>query len=121
MILPQKFLIIIRQAPFSSELPAAALDIMLTAAAFEQKVTLLFSGDGVQHLIPDQNAKGTGMKSISQALPVLELYDIKKILADHEALLNRNLHPQNLLLNAEPVSMAEIAAACENADQVFNF
>lgn len=121
MIAPQEFLIIIRQAPFSSLLPAAALDILLTAAAFEQKVTLLFSGDGVLHLIPDQQAKGTGMKNISQALPVLELYDVKNILVDGDALLKRNVRLQDLLMKAEAVSLNKIAKICEKADQLFNF
>ena len=33
---PKNILIIIRQAPYSSVLPASALDVLLTAAAFEQ-------------------------------------------------------------------------------------
>lgn len=117
----RKILIIIRQAPLSSELPAAALDIMLTAAAFEQDVTLLFSGDGVYHLGSDQNTRGTGMKNISQALPVLELYDIKKILVDEQALTKSRLQNQGLIIKSVPVSLAEIARACEDADLVFNF
>lgn len=116
----KNILVIIRQAPYVNSLPAAALDIVLTAAAFDQQITLLFSGQGVWHLQPDQHAASTGMKAISRALPSLELYEVKRIVADAEALAARGLAADELLMPVALYSPRQIAAAISAADQVFN-
>lgn len=117
----KNILIIIRQAPYSSSLPAAALDLLLTAAAFEQALTLLFMGEGAQHLLSEQHAAGSGMKNISKALPSLELYDLDKVFVEKDALLNRKLQDENLVMPVEVLSLTQIADIIEKADQVFNF
>lgn len=117
----KNILIIIRQAPYSSTLPSAALDILLTAAAFDQNITFLFMGDGVLHLLSQQNSTGSGMKNISKALPSLELYDVEKIYVEEEALIYRKLKNEELVIPLESLSLAEIAESIEHADQVFNF
>lgn len=118
---PIKILIIIRQAPCSSTLPAAALDILLTAAAFDQELTLLFMGDGVLHLVSEQNANGSGMKNISKALPSLGLYDVDQIYLEESALNSRKLESENLVMQLPTLSLSQIADSIEKADQVFNF
>ena len=118
---PKNILIIIRQAPFSSTLPAAALDILLTLTAFEQSITLLFMGDGALHLLSEQNAAGSGMRDISKALSSLELYDVNKIFIEEAALQNRKLENEELVISLETLSLPEIAVSIEKADQVFNF
>ncbi|MDG2091573.1 MAG: sulfurtransferase complex subunit TusC [Gammaproteobacteria bacterium] len=118
---PKNILIIIRQAPYSSTLPAAALDILLTAAAFEQNITLLFMGDGVLHLLSEQNATSSGMRNISKALPSLELYEVKKIFLEESALHKRKIENEELVMPLATLSLPEIAEVTEKADQVFNF
>ncbi|MDC1436042.1 sulfurtransferase complex subunit TusC [Gammaproteobacteria bacterium] len=117
----KNILIIIRQAPYSSLLPGAALDVLLTAAAFEQPITLLFMGEGVQHLLSAQNSTGSGMKNISKALPSLELYEVDQVFMEKDALANRKLENEKLVLQVESLSLNQIADAIEKADQVFNF
>lgn len=118
---PKNILIIIRQAPYSTLLPVAALDILLTAAAFEQTVGLLFMGDGVLHLLGNQNVEDSGMKDISKAIPSLELYDVDQIFCEATALARKNIKPDALVFQAEALSINQIAASIENADHVFNF
>ena len=118
---PKNILIIIRQAPYSSTLPAAALDILLTAAAFEQTLSLIFMGEGVQHLLSSQNSIGSGMKNISKALSSLELYEVDQVYVEKDALLQRNLQNENLVMLPETLSLTQIAETIEKADQVFNF
>ncbi len=118
---PKNILIIIRQAPYSTLLPVAALDILLTAAAFEQTVSLLFMGDGVLHLLDNQNVANTGMKDISKAISSLELYDVEQIFYEATALASINLKTEALVFQAEALSINQIAASIENADHVFNF
>ena len=121
MMNPKNILIIIRQAPFSSTLPAAALDILLTAAAFEQELTLLFMGEGVLHLLSEQNATASGMRNISKALTSLELYDVEQIFIEEGALNSRQLENEKLVLQLDTLSLSQIAESIEKADQVFNF
>ena len=116
----KNILVIIRQAPYANSLPAAALDIVLTVAAFDQEITLLFSAQGVWHLQSNQHAASTGMKDISRALPSLELYEVKRIVADAEALAARGLAADELLMPVALYSPQQIAAAISAADQVFN-
>lgn len=117
----KNILIIIRQIPYSSQLPVAALDILLTAAAFEQTVSLLFMGNGVLHLLDNQHVEDSGMKNISKAIPSLELYDIEKIFYDESALTRKKIKNGDLIFQATPLSLTQIAAVIEDADQVFNF
>ena len=118
---PKNILIIIRQAPYSSVLPASALDVLLTAAAFEQTLTLLLMGEGVLHLLSAQNSTGSGMKNISKALPALELYEVDQVFMEKDALANRNLQDEELVMRVEALSLKQIAETIEKADQVFNF
>ncbi len=120
-MMQKKILIIIRQAPFASTLPNAAMDIVLTAAAFEQELSLLFLGAGVLHLLPGQNSFETGIKSISQALPSLELYDVKRVLFEENALVQRGFKTNQLLMLSEALSRQQILKEIEQADLVFNF
>jgi tRNA 2-thiouridine synthesizing protein C len=117
----ENILIIIRQAPFSSSLPDAALDIVLTAAAFEQKVALLFMGDGVLHLLDKQDAGKSSMKNISKALPSLELYDVELVYCEEAAFIDKNIKTEELVYQPEFLSLTQIAIFMEEADQVFNF
>jgi tRNA 2-thiouridine synthesizing protein C len=117
----KNILVIIRQAPYSSTLPAAALEVILTAAAFEQELTLLFYGQGVLHLLADQQTDKSTIKNISRALPSLELYEVRRIIADAKALRNNGLQSEELLLPVEPYSPQQIARLIAESDQVFNY
>ncbi len=118
---PKNILIIIRQAPYSSLLPSAALDFLLTAAAFEQTLTLIFMGEGVLHLLDSQNSTGSGMKNISKALSSLSLYEVDQVFMEEEALTRRKLQNKNLVMEIDELSLSQIAEVIEQADQVFNF
>ncbi len=117
----KNILVMIRQAPYSSTLPAAALDVILTAAAFDQELTLVFYGQGLLHLLPEQQADKSAVKNISRALPSLDLYGVRRILVEAEALQSNKLQPGDLLLAVEPFTRQQIAGLIAEADQVFNY
>lgn len=118
---PKNILVIVRQSPYSSILSAAALDIVLTAAAFEQTLTLIFMGEGVLHLLSSQDSKASGLKNISKALSSLELYEVDQVFVEKDALKERNLKTENLVMRPDTLSLSQIAETIEKADQVFNF
>ena len=78
-------LIIIRHSPYGSALAKASLDVVLANAAFEQAVDLLFVGDGVLQLLPDQDTSAIGVRNISRQLGSLPLYDIHRVYVDARA------------------------------------
>lgn len=91
-------LVVIRHSPYGSSLARAALDAALAAAAFDQPVDLLFMGDGVLQLLPDQQSEGLGVKNIGRLLASLPLYGIEQVYADADAVARFGLD-----LGAAPV------------------
>jgi tRNA 2-thiouridine synthesizing protein C len=59
----KSILIVLRHSPYGSSLAKASLDVAFAHAAFEQSVDLLFLGDGVLQLLPEQDSQLLGMKN----------------------------------------------------------
>jgi tRNA 2-thiouridine synthesizing protein C len=78
-------LVILRHTPYGSSLAKASIDVAFAAAAFEQPVDLLFLGDGVLQLHPDQDGHPLGVKTIGRQLAALPLYGISRVYVDSEA------------------------------------
>jgi tRNA 2-thiouridine synthesizing protein C len=78
-------LIMLRHSPYGSSLAKAAIDAALANAAFEQPVDLLFMGDGILQLQPNQDSQSLGIKNIGRQLASLPLYDIDVVYVDGEA------------------------------------
>tara|TARA_R110002049_G_scaffold83933_12_gene213633 strand:- start:7738 stop:8109 length:372 start_codon:yes stop_codon:yes gene_type:complete len=78
-------LVVMRHSPYGSSVAKAAVDVALAAAAFDQPVDVLFSGDGVLQLLPDQDSGPLGKKNIGRQLASLPLYDISRVYVDGEA------------------------------------
>jgi tRNA 2-thiouridine synthesizing protein C len=84
-------LITLRHSPYGSSLAKASLDVTLATAAFDQAVDLLFMGDGVLQLLPEQDSRSLGIKNIGRQLASLPLYDIDCVYVDAEAADRYNL------------------------------
>lgn len=117
----QSILFLFRQPPYGSSSSHGGLDLLLTAAAFDQEVILAFTGDGVFHLQPDQTGEAIGLKSVAQALPALELYGVTEVMAEESALSKRGLDPHNLIIPVTLVESAELSQRMEQADRVLSF
>lgn len=81
----RSILVVMRHSPYGSSLAKAAVDIALATAAFEQSVDLLFAGEGVLQLLPDQDSQSCGKKNIGRQLASLPMYDIHQVYVDAEA------------------------------------
>ena len=73
------------------------LDAALVAAAFDCDVSLLFRGEGVCSLLPNQGAHAVGQRSFSKMLRGLADYDIEKLYACSESLQRHCIHPNSEL------------------------
>lgn len=109
-----------RSAPCGSSKPKALLDMVLSAAVFEQKIQLIFLDDGVFQLLADQDPTRLSAKNVSAALPALDLYGVDRIFLDLDSLHTRGLDSRKLLIRAQPCRADEIQALIANSDMVFS-
>lgn len=92
-------LVIVRHSPYGSSLARAAIDTALAYAAYEQSVDLLFLGDGVLQLQPEQDTHSQGIPNRNRQLASLPLYDINHVYVDAEAAVRYNLDLRNTSLD----------------------
>lgn len=78
-------LIIVDQSPYGSWEGREALDMALSLAAFDQPVSLLFSGAGVNWLRKGQDAAKVQQKSVERNLAAAPIFGVEALLADRAA------------------------------------
>lgn len=111
-------LFILQRAPYASSATREALDAALAAAAFEQDVQLLFTGDGVWHLLQGQQANAIASKDTSKMLQALSYYDIEAVYVDSVSISERNLPVDQLAIPAATIAGEELRMLVKNADCV---
>ena len=90
--------------PYGDSNSREALDLALAFGAYEQVLAILFSGDGVWNLMPDQQSSGISQKSIVQMLGALSLYGIETVYACAQSLNDRNIDTSTLTIPIELLS-----------------
>lgn len=114
-------LVILRHGPHGSSWLREGIEAALVAAAFGQRVSLLFLGDGVMALLDGQQVGPLGQKGTQPMLEMLGMYDIDTLLVDDRALVERGIDVDDL---AVPVSRLEgetIAGVLPRHRQILNF
>jgi tRNA 2-thiouridine synthesizing protein C len=101
-------LLVLTHSPYGTSLARASLDVALANAAFEQSVDLLFLGDGVLQLQPDQDGGPLGIKARGRQLASLPLYDINSVYVDAEASTRYNLDLARAPLDTQTVDPRQI-------------
>ncbi len=110
-----------RSAPYSSQTAKEALDAVLTGAAFEIPLALLFMDDGVYQLLPEQDGTAINAKNLSSTLSVLPMYDVNNIYVEACSLSERGIDPRSLKLAVEVLDSAAIKALFADYDQILSF
>lgn len=117
----KSFLIVNRKSPFGSAFAKESLDVGLIAAAFGQKLAILFMDDGVFQLLKNQDPSDINQKNTSQTLPLLEMYDVKDIYVEAASLKARNLTSEDLLIPVGILNADEVSELLELQDVLLNF
>lgn len=104
----KNYLFIIDKPAYSGAYAQELLDLVLTTAAFDQKVTLLWIDDAVFQLKQHQQAL-IGQKDIAAMLQALALYDITDVYIEAESLQERGLSLTQLILPVQTLSRAELS------------
>lgn len=114
----KRHLLVLRHAPYGSSLARASVDLALAMGAFEQDFDILFIGDGVLQLLPQQQAGGIGLKNVGRALSSLPLVDVDVVYADADALAAHGLDPHNLLLPVRPLRGDDLRRFLSDCDHL---
>ena len=117
----KKFAFINRKAPYGTVYALESLEVVLISAAFDQDVSLMFIDDGVYQIKKGQGTKGVGMKNFSPTYRALEGYDIEKLYVEKESLEERGLTEDDLMVDVEVLSRADMAALMEEQDVILSF
>lgn len=117
----KKFAFINRKAPYGTVYALESLEVVLISAAFDQDVSLMFIDDGVYELKKGQGTKAIGMKNFSPTYRALEGYDIEKLYVEKESLEERGLAEEDLLVDVQVLSRADMAALMEEQDVILSF
>lgn len=113
------FLFLIRRSPFGSARATGCLDMLLTAATFDQRVSVVFSGDSVPLLAAERDSRHIGLKDPFKALSALPLYGVEQIYVEKEAMLAAGLDKADATPAMVPLEQAGIRQLINDADRVF--
>ncbi len=117
----KKFMYINRKLPYGSIYALESLEVVLIAAAFEQDVSVAFIDDGVFQIMKGMDTKGIGMKNFSPTYRALEMYDVEKLYVEKESMDARGLTAQDLIVDVEVLSAAEVRNLIAEQDVVLSF
>lgn len=117
----KKFMFVNRKAPYGTIYALEGLEVVLISAAFDQDVSLAFLDDGVYELVKGQNTKAVEMKNFSSTYRALEGYDIEKLYVERESLEARGLSEDDLLVDVQVMSAAEMGEMMAAQDVVISF
>lgn len=117
----KSFLIIATSSPYGSHQPRAALDMALTAAAFEQEVSVVFLDAGVLQVIKAQTTAPNILKNIGKLIPALALYEVESVYV-HQPSANRyNLGADDYVDTVEAIDDAGLKILADQSDHVMVF
>ena len=117
----KKFMFVNRKAPYGTIYALESLEVVLIAATFDQDVSLVFIDDGVYELVKGQDTKGIGIKNHSKTYRALEGYDVEKLYVERESLEARGLGKDDLIVDVEVLSTADMADLMAGQDVVLSF
>lgn len=102
------YLFVMRQAPHQGRRVLETLDVVLTTAAFEQTVALLFLDDGVWQLKTNQQPESAQLSDSAAWLKSLPLYGVTDLWVEQESLDVRGLSENDLILPVRLINRSQL-------------
>jgi tRNA 2-thiouridine synthesizing protein C len=113
--------VLMRKAPYGSVYTAEGFRTIMGIAVFEMDISIVFMDDGVYALLAGQDPGQLDMKPLGDGFEMLRDFDVEKFYVHDESLVERGLTPQDLVMDVEVVSGAQIAEILEKAHKVLPF
>lgn len=114
----KQIIVHINQPPYAGSLVAEALDTAMVAAVFEFKVSVLFRGQGVLCLLPQQDGQVIGRKTIDKMLGALPTYDVDQLFVCAASMAKHELAASQLATDVTILQPDQIAALLQQQDAV---
>ncbi len=114
----KKILFVLSKAPYSGAYVCETLDIVMTAAAFDQDVSVLLLDDGVFQLKSQQNPESFELKNTAALFAALPVYGIENILVETESLLSWGLTVNDLAETVTEISRQEVGELFKQFDLI---
>lgn len=117
----KKIGIVNRHSPHGTSHAREALDLSLALSAFNESLSLFFIGDGVYQLLVKHDANVILQKNFQPMLKMLALYDVEQIYVCQQSLLERNILPEQLVIETKLLNNQDIKLALSLQDQLMSF
>lgn len=121
MSITESFLIIATTSPYGSHQPRAALDMALTAAAFEQDVSIVFMDAAVLQLLKGQSTASGTLKNVGKMIPALTLYEVKSVYVHQPSATHYDLSDLDYVEDMEAIDDSRLKTLVEMSDHVMVF
>lgn len=105
----KKILFILQKPPHYGAYLQETLDIVMTAAAFDQDVSILLMDKAIFHLKTNQTSGSNGLKETISIFKALPLYGIDSVYVESESLQENGLAPEDLNEPVLSISRPRIA------------
>lgn len=115
----KSFLLVLNQPPHDGLSVQETLDVILTAAAFDQAVSLLLLDDAVFQIKQHQNPEPVGLKDTSTIFKALEIYDVHNIYLEVESLQERGLNAGDLMMPIKEIYRKDVASLMKKFQIVY--
>lgn len=116
----KKILVVCSQAPNRGNLAREALDTAFAAAAFEQSVSVYFSGEGLWQLLATEQTNLTTGKAVNSSWQAASLYEINKLYVAEEELAKRLINADELIEGISVISAKDVNNIMSNQDLVLS-
>lgn len=113
-----RYLFVIRDAPYEGRRAQEALDLLLTLAAFDQKVDIVLLEDGVWQLHRAQHPEILAQKNLAALWQVLGIYGIDPPWVESESLAERGMDVADLALPVRLLPRAGLASLLREYDRI---
>ncbi|WP_426993916.1 sulfurtransferase complex subunit TusC [Methylomonas sp. CM2] len=116
----KRYLFMLSQAPHCGNGVQEALDLILTTAAFDQTVGVLFVDDGVWQVVEGQRASGLGLglKDTAGMFEALAFYGVSDVFVEHESLIERGVEVFVSIIPLKPLGRRDLPALFSGYDVV---
>lgn len=115
----QSILCLIKHPPYGTHKGSSAIDAAMLLAALDHKISLAFIGDGVWHLMPQQQPEQLPMKAYPKALKALDIYDIEHVYVVSQDLSQRGLQQKELLISTIQIDRPQLGQLMTEQDFIF--
>ena len=105
-------------APYCGVQLLEKFDVILTAAAFDQNISLLFIDDGIFQIKQCQQVKQNKIKNTLELFNVLEVYDVNSFYIEKESLEERGIKLTDLGLSVIEHTRTDINKLIQQFDLV---